>query len=84
MCSSVRRRRRRQRCSAVAYDDGPDNTTYSAVNHLLKTDVETIDKEGWFSNPLGKQRNSFVSTNDIAEAAFVAIAEGPERHANKF
>ena len=38
------------------------------MNHLLKTDCENIDKEGWFSNPLGDTRNSFVCTNDIAEA----------------
>ena len=54
------------------------------MNHLLKTDCDNIDAEGWFSNPLGDQRNSFVCTNDIAEAAAVCIAEGPERHANKF
>jgi len=54
------------------------------MNHLLKTDTENIEKEGWFSNPLGKQRNSFVCTNDIAEAAFVCIKEGPAKHANKF
>ena len=33
------------------------------MNHLLKTDVETIDKEGWFSNPLGSTRNSFVCSS---------------------
>lgn len=54
------------------------------MNHLLKTDTENIDKEGWFSNPLGKQRNSFVCTNDIGEAAAVCIIEGPRLHANKF
>jgi len=54
------------------------------MNHLLKTDTENIDKEGWFSNPLGKTRNSFVCTNDIAEAAVVCLLEGPEKHANKF
>jgi len=54
------------------------------MNHLLKTDCDQIDKEGWFSNPLGTCKNSFVCTNDIAEAAFVCIQEGPERHANKF
>merc|ERR1712025_1242943 len=54
------------------------------MNHLLKTDTENIDKEGWFSNPLGKTRNSFVCTNDIAEAAVVCLTEGPQRHANKF
>ena len=41
------------------------------MNHLLKTDCDNIDKEGWFSNPLGATRNSFVCTNDIAEAAAV-------------
>ena len=54
------------------------------MNHLLKTDSETIDGEGWFSNPLGDMRNSFVATRDIAEAAAVVLIEGPERHANKF
>lgn len=54
------------------------------MNHLLKTDCETIADEGWFSNPLGSARNSFVATRDIAEAAAVILAEGPERHANKF
>jgi len=54
------------------------------MNHLLKTDCESIDKEGWFSNPLGSARNSFVCTNDIAEAAFVCLKEGAERHQNKF
>lgn len=54
------------------------------MNHLLKTDTENIDNEGWFSNPLGKTRNSFVCTNDIGEAAYVCLTEGPERHANKF
>ncbi len=54
------------------------------MNHLLKTDSESIDKEGWFSNPLGDARNSFVATRDIAEAAAVILTEGPERHANKF
>eukprot|EP00747_Dinoflagellata_sp_TGD_P170325 gnl/TRDRNA2_/TRDRNA2_201614_c0_seq1.p1 gnl/TRDRNA2_/TRDRNA2_201614_c0~~gnl/TRDRNA2_/TRDRNA2_201614_c0_seq1.p1 ORF type:complete len:325 (+),score=72.18 gnl/TRDRNA2_/TRDRNA2_201614_c0_seq1:50-1024(+) len=54
------------------------------MNHLLKTDVENIDKEGWFSNPLGDTRNSFVCTNDIGEAAALCLEEGPEKHANKF
>lgn len=54
------------------------------MNHLLKTDCETIDGEGWFSNPLGDMRNSFVATRDIAEAAAVVLSEGPARHANKF
>lgn len=54
------------------------------MNHLLKTDCETIDNEGWFSNPLGNMRNSFVATRDIAEAAAVVLTEGPEKHGNKF
>lgn len=54
------------------------------MNHLLKTDCENIENEGWFTNPLGNTRNSFVSTKDIAEAAAVVLTEGPERHANKF
>lgn len=54
------------------------------MNHLLKTDSESIDREGWFSNPLGSMRNSFVATRDIAEAAAVVLAEGPKRHGNKF
>merc|ERR1712039_629281 len=54
------------------------------MNHLLKTDCETIDKEGWFSNPLGRARNSFVCTNDIGEVAAKCIEEGPEKHADKF
>ncbi|MFK8081940.1 MAG: SDR family oxidoreductase [Granulosicoccus sp.] len=54
------------------------------MNHLLKTDCETISSEGWFSNPLGSARNSFVATRDIATAAARIITEGPEMHANKF
>jgi len=54
------------------------------MNHLLKTDCETIAEEGWFSNPLGNARNSFVATRDIAEAAAVVLLEGAERHGNKF
>jgi len=54
------------------------------MNHLLKTDVETIQNDGWFSNPLGTTRNSFVSTTDIGEVAAKVIEEGPGKHANKF
>ena len=54
------------------------------MNHLLKTDCANIDAEGWFANPLGNMRNSFVATRDIAHAAAVVLMEGPERHANKF
>ena len=54
------------------------------MNHLLKTDCESINAEGWFSNPLGNAQNSFVATRDIATAASVVLTEGPEKHANKF
>ena len=54
------------------------------INHLLKTDCENIVAEGWFSNPLGAMRNSFVATRDIAEAAAVVLSEGPNLHSNKF
>ena len=54
------------------------------MNHLLKTDCDNIADEGWFSNPLGNARNSFVATRDIAEAAAVVLTEGPEVHGNKF
>lgn len=68
-------------------DEGLDVTVLRNnffMNHLLKTDCETIDAEGWFSNPLGNARNSFVATRDIAEAAAVVLREGPEKHRNKF
>lgn len=54
------------------------------MNHLLKTDTESIEKESFFSNPLGTSRNSFVSTSDIGEAAAQCIIDGPDKHANKF
>ncbi|MFK7858286.1 MAG: NAD(P)H-binding protein [Granulosicoccus sp.] len=54
------------------------------MNHLLKTDCDTIESEGWFSNPLGVARNSFVATRDIATAASLVLTEGPGKHANKF
>ncbi len=54
------------------------------MNHLLKTDCESIQNEGWFSNPLGDAKNSFVATRDIAKAAAVIFIEGAEKHANKF
>lgn len=59
------------------------------MNHLLKTDCENIGamgstEPGFFSNPLGAARNSFVSTADIGEAAARIIEEGPQKHANKF
>ena len=54
------------------------------MNHLLKTDCDNIDRQGWFSNPLGDAQNSFVATRDIATAACTVLHEGAEQHANKF
>jgi len=54
------------------------------MNHLLKTDCDNIAAEGWFTNPLGSARNSFVATRDIAEAAAVVLLEGPNKHGDKF
>jgi len=54
------------------------------MNHLLKTDCDNIAAEGWFTNPLGTARNSFVATRDIAEAAEVILREGPDKHGDKF
>jgi len=54
------------------------------MNHLLKTELETIDGEGYFRNPLGDTRNSLVCTNDVGEAAAVCLIEGAAAHADKF
>lgn len=54
------------------------------MNHLLKTDCDNIQAGGWFSNPLGSARNSFVATRDIATAAAVLLTEGADKHADKF
>ena len=54
------------------------------MNHLLKTDCDNIAENGWFTNPLGNARNSFVCTQDIAQAAAVILEQGPELHSNKF
>ena len=54
------------------------------MGHLLKTEMENIMSKGFFRCPLGETRNSFVSTNDVGEAASVTIQEGAERHGNKF
>ena len=54
------------------------------MNHLLKTDCDNINEGGWFSNPLGDAKNSFVATRDIAEAAALIFQEGGAKHGNKF
>merc|ERR1739838_250436 len=66
-------------------------TLQGQVKHVVRvscmgadTNTDTIDNEGWFSNPLGKTRNSFVCTNDIAEVAVQCLLEGPKLHSNKF
>eukprot|EP00756_Hemistasia_phaeocysticola_P031916 Hpha_TRINITY_DN16383_c0_g2::TRINITY_DN16383_c0_g2_i1::g.58443::m.58443 len=52
--------------------------------HIVKPETGNIDAKGYFSSPLGATKNSFVSTNDIGEAAAVSFVEGVERHGNKF
>ena len=54
------------------------------MNHLLKNETGSIQKEGCFSTCLGDCKNSFVCANDMGEAAAICLVEGPERHANKF
>ena len=54
------------------------------MNHLLKNELESIKTAGTFASPLGDCKNSFVSCNDMGEAAVTCLAEGPERHGNKF
>eukprot|EP00397_Hematodinium_sp_SG-2012_P042497 GEMP01047022.1.p1 GENE.GEMP01047022.1~~GEMP01047022.1.p1 ORF type:complete len:343 (-),score=51.69 GEMP01047022.1:699-1691(-) len=54
------------------------------MNHLLKNELTNIKEHGFFQSPLGDCRNSFVSCNDMAEAAVTCILEGHEKHANKF
>merc|ERR1719409_1470737 len=54
------------------------------MNHLLKNEQENISEHGYFYSPLGSTRNSFVCTNDMAEAAVVCMTEGADKHANKF
>lgn len=52
--------------------------------HIVKPETGNIDEKGVFRSPLGECKNSFVSTNDIGEAAAVCLLEGVERHGNKF
>lgn len=54
------------------------------MNHLLKNELDSIRENGTFTSPLGECKNSFVSCNDMGEAAFTVLKEGPERHGNKF
>lgn len=54
------------------------------MNHLLKNEVENIQKEGFFASPIGKTRNSLVSPCNQGEIAAQCLLEGPEVHGNKF
>jgi len=54
------------------------------MNHVLKNDLDNIKNHGFFEQPAGKCKNSFVSPNDQGEAAAICLLEGPEKHANKF
>jgi len=54
------------------------------MNHLLKNETENIDKHGFFEQPIGDTKNSYVCPNDQGEVAAKIILEGPEVHANKF
>ena len=54
------------------------------MNHLLKNELESIKSKGTFTSPLGECKNSFVSCNDMAEAAVRCLVEGPERHGDKY
>lgn len=53
------------------------------MNHLLKNELESILASQTFSSPLGDCKNSFVSCNDMGEAAATCLLEGPARHGNK-
>ena len=54
------------------------------MNHLLKNELDSIRTNGTFASPLGECKNSFVSCNDMGEAAVTCLAQGAERHGNKF
>ncbi|KAJ9463839.1 NAD(P)H azoreductase [Diplonema papillatum] len=52
--------------------------------HIIKPDAENMQKHGFFQSPLGSTKNSFVSTNDLGEAAALLLLEGAAKHGNKF
>jgi hypothetical protein len=54
------------------------------MNHLLKNELDSIKSIGTFSSPLGDCKNSFVSCNDMGEAAVTCFAQGPGRHGDKY
>lgn len=54
------------------------------MNHLLKNELDSIREKGTFTSPLGDCKNSFVSCNDMAEAAVTCFLQGVERHGDKY
>lgn len=54
------------------------------MNHLLKNETDNIQNHGFFEQPLGECKNSFVCPNDQGEVAALCLLEGPEKHADKF
>lgn len=45
------------------------------MNHLLKNETDNINN-GFFESPLGDCKNSFVCTNDMAQASVTCFLEG--------
>eukprot|EP01064_Diplonema_japonicum_P033918 TRINITY_DN682_c0_g1_i2.p2 TRINITY_DN682_c0_g1~~TRINITY_DN682_c0_g1_i2.p2 ORF type:complete len:328 (+),score=122.15 TRINITY_DN682_c0_g1_i2:58-1041(+) len=66
----------------------PKNTTVLRANffqgHIVKPETSNIDENGFFSSPLGETKNSFVSTNDLGEAAAVVFLGGVQQHGDKY
>lgn len=54
------------------------------MNHLLKNELDAIAARGVFSSPLGACKNSFVSCNDMGEAAVAVLVQGAGRHGDKY
>lgn len=54
------------------------------MNHLLKNELDSIKEKGTFSSPLDECKNSFVSCNDMGEAAVTCFLQGVEKHGDKY
>jgi len=75
-----------ERCFLQAgFDDGRFTSIRGNfyMNHLLKNEIDSISSKQSFTSPLGNCKNSFVSCNDMGQAAVTTLLEGPERHGNK-
>ena len=75
-----------ERCFLEAgFDDGRFTSIRGNfyMNHLLKNEIDSITESREFTSPLGSCKNSFVSCNDMGEAAVTCLVEGKERHGNK-